>query len=174
MLELRSPDGADAAAVLAYIRALSKEAYRYLNHPPAFFEAMTLDVERAFLEGCAAHRKNVLIAASLDGLVIGTTNISIHAASFSPHCAELGLGVLEPYRKMGVGRLLMETLIEAANAVGVWNLHLRVRTFNAPAIALYESLGFRRVGVLEAVAELPDGLADEYMYQRIGSGPASR
>jgi [ribosomal protein S18]-alanine N-acetyltransferase len=168
-VDLRSPDAADGAAVLSYIRSLSKEAFRNLNHPPEFFEAMTEEAEAAFLESCAKHPKNFFIAAFLDGKVIGTTNITLETATFSPHCAELGLGVLEPYRQRGVGRLLMDALIDNAEKNGVWNLALRVRTFNAPAIALYDSLGFRRVGVLRQIAELPDGLADEYVYQREGS-----
>ncbi|HVH42419.1 MAG TPA: GNAT family N-acetyltransferase [Labilithrix sp.] len=171
-VELRSPDAADASAVLDFIRALSREASRNINHPPEFFEAMTVEAEASFLESCAAHPTNFFIAAFLGAAVVGTANISTSGASVSRHCAELGLGVLAMCREKGLGRRLMETLIENAQQNGVWNLQLRVRTFNEPAIALYDSLGFRRVGVLQRVAHLDDGFADEYVYQR--EGAASR
>jgi ribosomal protein S18 acetylase RimI-like enzyme len=169
-LTLRSPELDEAASVLEYIRELSRDAARNLNHPASFFESMAESDERAFLESCEKHPKNFLIAAYLEGgRVVGTTGITQSAPTFSRHTAELGLGVLAPYRKLGVGRVLMDVLIEQAQANGIWNLLLRVRTFNAPAIALYESLGFRRVGVLNRVASLPDGLFDEYLYQREGN-----
>lgn len=62
-------------AVLSYIRELSKEAARHLNHPPTFFEAMSEEAERTFLDGCAAHPQNFFVAAFLDSRVIGTANI---------------------------------------------------------------------------------------------------
>lgn len=167
-LELRSPAPGEAPAVLSYIRELSREASRNLNHPPAFFDAMTEAAEAAFLESCAAPPKSFFIAAFHGDRVVGTASITTSGATFSAHCAELGIGVLEPYRRRGVGRILMTALIENAEAVGVWNLTLRVRTFNQPAIALYESLGFVRVGTLCRVAQLPEGFADEHVYQRAG------
>jgi ribosomal protein S18 acetylase RimI-like enzyme len=168
-VELRSPDVAEAPELLSYIRALASEASRNLNHPPEFFEAITEEGEAAFLEACATHPKSFLLAAYVDGHVVGTTNLTAASATFSPHCGELGLGVLASHRRKGVGRLLMEALIENAEKVGVDNLLLRVRAFNAPAIALYEALAFRRVGILYRVARLPDGFADEYLYQRAPS-----
>lgn len=168
-VELRSPGAPDAGAVLDYIRALTREAHRNLNHPAEYFEAMSLESEAAFLQSNVAHPKNFFIAAFLGSSpqrdVVGTANIAIDAGSFSGHCAELGLGVLSSQRSKGLGRLLLQTLITTARDNGIWNLRLRVRTFNEPAIALYESLGFRRVGVLHRVAKLEDGYADECVYQ---------
>jgi len=166
---LRSPRLDEAAIVLDYIRALSRDAARNLNHPASFFESMKVEDERGFLEMVAQHPKNFLIAAFVNGEVVGTAGITQSAPTFSRHCAELGLGVLAPYRQQGVGRILMDAVIENATQLGVGNLLLHVRTFNAPAIALYESLGFRRVGILYRVAKLSDTeFADEYVYQREG------
>jgi len=61
----------------------------------------------------------------------------------------------------------MEKLIATCAEVGITNLTLRVRTFNQSAIHLYERLGFRRVGTLHAIVELPEGFADEHVYQRV-------
>ena len=57
----------------------------------------------------------------------------------------MNLAVAPAYRRQGIGKALMEALL--------WELSednhcltLEVRASNAPAIALYENLGFRQVG----------------------------
>jgi ribosomal protein S18 acetylase RimI-like enzyme len=58
---------------------------------------------------------------------------------------EVGLGVSVSYRRHGVGRTLLERLIDKAAEDGFPALSLSVSPLNF-ARALYESLGFRRVG----------------------------
>jgi ribosomal protein S18 acetylase RimI-like enzyme len=52
------------------------------------------------------------------------------------------VGVAEWCRRQGVGRLLMRFLIEQAGLRGFGSVSLDVATDNAPARALYDSLGF--------------------------------
>ena len=165
---LRSPERDDAPATLAFLRLLARESSRYLNHPPSFFDALTDDAQATFLANACAHPRNVMIAAWLDGAVIGTADVTCSGSSFAAHVGEVGLGVLAPFQRLGVGRALTDALIAAATAAGITNLLLRVRTFNEPAIRLYEQLGFQRVGTLIGVACLPDAVADEHVYQRVG------
>ena len=56
-----------------------------------------------------------------------------------------GIGVVPEARRRGIGRLLMEELIALAPPV----VTLEVLEQNAPAIALYEMLGFERTRILE-------------------------
>jgi GNAT superfamily N-acetyltransferase len=56
-----------------------------------------------------------------------------------------GLGVVPEARRGGVGRALMEAVLEGAPPV----VTLEVLEQNEPAIGLYESLGFERTRVLE-------------------------
>jgi len=46
----------------------------------------------------------------------------------------------------GIGRRLLTTLLDHARAVGAESVLLEVRVDNDPALHLYESLGFRRLG----------------------------
>ena len=50
------------------------------------------------------------------------------------------------YRRQGVAAALVETLVDELKAKGNHCLTLEVRASNAPAIALYEKLGFVQVG----------------------------
>lgn len=168
---LRSPRATEAAACLAYIRALTRESFRNLNHPPAHFDDMPEEIEASFLASIAAHPRNFIVMAWLDGAIVGSMNVAQSSATLCEHVAELGIGVLAAYHHQGLGRILMDRLVHVATANGLTHLTLRVRTFNAPAIALYESLGFFRVGTLVGVARLPEGLADEHIYERIAAPP---
>ena len=56
------------------------------------------------------------------------------------------LAVHPDYRRLGIGRTLMEEMIFRAVFLGAVRMTLEVRVSNRPAIALYESLGFRREG----------------------------
>ncbi len=75
-----------------------------------------------------------------------------------------GMGVAPGRRRGGLGRALMVSLIEQARRRAVREIVLEVLEQNTPAIALYESLGFRRFRMLDVwllEAPLPAGPARE-------------
>lgn len=55
----------------------------------------------------------------------------------------------------GIGKLLIEALIQKTGREGVGVLHLEVRQSNAAAIALYEKMGFVRDGLRKNYYEAP-------------------
>ena len=61
-------------------------------------------------------------------------------------CYVDNVAVFPEARRQGVGRKLMEALLQAAAAWGGEFLSLEVRPSNLEALALYRGLGFREVG----------------------------
>ena len=59
----------------------------------------------------------------------------------------VAVGVRGPYRRLGVGELMMIRSIEIAKAWGSRSITLEVRVSNFAAQALYEKYGFKKVGV---------------------------
>ena len=59
----------------------------------------------------------------------------------------MNVAVHPDYRRKGIARELVTGLMNALVEKGVKSLALEVRVSNAPAIALYEQLGFRQVGL---------------------------
>ena len=51
------------------------------------------------------------------------------------------------YRGSGIGRRMLEELLECGRKLGATDFTLEVRVGNEPAIKLYESLGFVREGI---------------------------
>lgn len=67
----------------------------------------------------------------------------------------LKIAVGEAYRGRGYGRALAEDLMDEGRRQGFCAFTLEVRAGNAPAIHLYESLGFRSAGVRKDFYERP-------------------
>ncbi|HWV37439.1 MAG TPA: ribosomal protein S18-alanine N-acetyltransferase [Vulgatibacter sp.] len=59
----------------------------------------------------------------------------------------LNVAVDPAHRRRGIARILMAELLERGRAGGLSMATLEVRRSNEPALALYEALGFRNVGV---------------------------
>lgn len=108
----------------------------------------------------ATHRKEGrLVARAAGRSVVGWTALS----SWSGRDVYSGVVWESVYvaaaaRGRGVGRALLEALIPAAEAAGIWTLLAGVQAENAASLALHESVGFRRIGVQERVARDANGV----------------
>ncbi len=90
----------------------------------------------------------------------------------SPRSVYRGVGAVSIYvasihLRRGVGRTLLEGLIQAAERAGFWTLEAGIFPENQASVALHESCGFRLVGVRERVGQMPDGRwRDVALYER--------
>jgi ribosomal-protein-alanine N-acetyltransferase len=85
----------------------------------------------------------------------------------------LTLAVAPSHRRRGLGLVLIEAAAGLALGLGAEALFLEVADDNAPAIALYESAGFERVGRRRGYyAKGRRTPADAFVYRRaLNSGP---
>ncbi len=93
---------------------------------------------------CLADREVVLsLVATVDGAVAGyTVNWVV-----PPEVYIGNLAVAPEFRRQGIGRLLLTTILANGRGHGCTVAHLEVRVSNQAAITLYESMGFWRVGI---------------------------
>ena len=100
----------------------------------------------------AAHRRDCRFVARLDGRVVGWTALARYSSrEVYAGVAWESVYVDEAARGRGVGRAVLETLIPASEASGVWTLIAGVQAENAASLALHERVGFRRIGVQERI-----------------------
>jgi len=93
-----------------------------------------------------------LLLASFDGQVAGCAGLR----PLSPEIAEVKrVYVRSAFRRKGLGKALIESVIAAARIIGYRKLRLETASFMEGAQALYRSLGFVRI---EPYEEIPDAM----------------
>jgi ribosomal protein S18 acetylase RimI-like enzyme len=127
----------DAASYREALDSVCKER-RYL----AGVAAPSLKLTKAFVEGNIAKGYPHLVAIH-DGRVVGWCDaIPGDSKMGLGHVARLGMAVQEAYRRQGIGRRLLDTVIERARRIGIEKIELGVYASNKAALALYQGAGF--------------------------------
>jgi ribosomal-protein-alanine N-acetyltransferase len=87
----------------------------------------------------------------------------------------LNICIRSDLRGAGVGRKLMDFLLERARDEYMQEVFLEVRPSNAVAIRLYETLGFTRIGVRKSYYQATSGREDALVYKlELGPKEASK
>ena len=79
------------------------------------------------------------------------------------------IAVRPDVRRQGLGRAVVEALLDRARSLGVTDVYLEVRLSNEPAIALYRALGFDVVGTRKNFYKQPN--EDAYTMHRHEDAP---
>lgn len=103
------------------------------------------DTRTFVLHGIA--RGDVHLAAMLDQTVVGWCDIRRGFFASRAHRGILGMGLLPHVRGRGFGKRLLLAALDRAWATAFTRIELDVYVDNAPAIALYEKVGFAREGL---------------------------
>jgi len=141
-----------------------------VRHGTASFEEEAPDVAEL------ARRRDVVRDAGLPHLVARQGGIVVgfaHAGAFRPrpayrHTVEGSVYVAPDAQRRGVGRRLLEALIDAAAIAGKRQMIAVIGDpgANRGSVALHTSLGFRRCGELEGVGFKFDRWLDILLMQR--------
>jgi ribosomal-protein-alanine N-acetyltransferase len=107
-------------------------------------------------EDALARPENIYVVAEQDGHIAG------YAGSWGVfgETEITNVCVDEEYRRRGIAGKLIDFLVEEAQSKGVEVFFLEVRQSNTAAIKLYESRGFKNIGVRKNFYERPreDGM----------------
>ena len=112
--------------------------------------------------------RHPVIVAEVEGAVGGWGSLN----RFNPrpaydHVVDLSVYVERTWRGRGVGRALLQALIERARALGYHKMVLAAFPDNRAGMALYERTGFTRVGVYHEQGQLDGRWVDVVVMERL-------
>jgi ribosomal protein S18 acetylase RimI-like enzyme len=153
------------AADLPAFRTLRLTALR--DHPEAF--ASSYEEESVLdLAGFARFIPATPPAAAFGGFVadrlVGSAGLFVQDRPKLRHKGRVvGVYVQPAHRGSGLGRALLDAVIQAARDAGLVLLELSVTRGNDPAQRLYESLGFRAYGLERRALRVRDAWYDDVL-----------
>jgi len=116
-------------------------------------------------------RHPVYVAIAKDhpeDMVVGWSSLNVYNPRPAyQYVADFSVYVEREWRGKGVGRRLLEHLIEQARALGYHKMMLSTFPFNASGLALYERMGFSQAGVFHEMGQLDGRWVDTLIMEKL-------
>jgi L-amino acid N-acyltransferase YncA len=115
----------------------------------------------------AGHLKDCRFVAERENEILGWAALS----PVSGRCVYAGVGEVSVYvsakaRGLGVGRRLLNALIESSEGAGLWTLQAGIFPENQASIAIHKQCGFRMVGRRERIGKMNGLWRDVLLLER--------
>ena len=134
----------DAEEMLEYVDQVAGETDNLTFGQGEF--KMTLEEEQDFIEKQLNSDRELMLIARKSDEIVGQINMNGNLKERLAHKAEFGVTVRKEYWGLGIGRILVEMMLEYAREQGIKKINLAVLADNQRAISLYEKLGFKKEG----------------------------
>ncbi|WP_207386012.1 GNAT family N-acetyltransferase [Legionella gresilensis] len=106
------------------------------------------------------------VLAIAEGKIIGWCDITSLDRPIFAHRGVLGIGILAPYRRMGIGSQLIKTALDKAQKKGLTRIELTVREHNQTALSLYKKFGFEIEGIHKK-GVFVDGIYEDLIFMAL-------
>jgi L-amino acid N-acyltransferase YncA/protein-tyrosine-phosphatase len=119
----------------------------------------------------ASHRPDLRFVATDSERVAGWVAGWVAAGAVSDRCCYGGVVEHSVYfhpqqRGKGIGRLLLNTLIQTSEQAGIWTIQTGIFPENHASVALHQACGFRIVGQRERLGQLNGTWRDVLLLER--------
>ncbi|MDD9147181.1 MULTISPECIES: GNAT family N-acetyltransferase [unclassified Sporolactobacillus] len=165
MAVIRKMTAADTEAFLRFNRILGDEA-KYMpfagNECPNAAAPM-----HKRLKETEKSVHSAWFAAEHDGQLIGFTAVLGDGREQIRHRARTVTAVLQAWRRLGYGRLLLEKAESWAKENDIFRLELTVMSVNRPGMLLYGTAGYQVEGTRKAAVVLDGKRVDEFYMAKL-------
>lgn len=129
-------------------------------------ETRTEEERRQWL--AAKGERHPVFVAESDGAVVawGSLNPFNARRCYDP-VADFSVYVARERRGTGLGRAMLQHLLDAARTLGFHKLVLATFPFNTAGVGLYKRLGFRRVGIYREQGQLDGRWVDILIMEKL-------
>lgn len=153
---LRSARVEDAKTLLEYLKVTAVETPFLLREPEEAI--MTEEQEIAYIRAMEQDPASLTLLAFIDGEHAGNCGLlSLGNKTRVRHRCGMGIALYQKFCDVGLGKIMIETVINAAKEIGYEQMELEVVEGNDRAKHVYESLGFKEFGVRPHALKYKDG-----------------
>ena len=160
---LRLAEDSDAEMLLEYLKATSAETPYMIREPEEVRTSVEEEIE--FIRRNRENPRALHLLAFVDGVFAGS-------CSFAPtserirlqHRCNMGISLYRESWGQGVGTALVGEILAGAKAAGFEQMELDVVATNAPAIALYQKMGFETTGNVPHAFKYRDGTYADFLF----------
>ncbi|MQQ30123.1 GNAT family N-acetyltransferase [Streptococcus mitis] len=166
-LLIREAEAEDAAELVTFLNCVSLETdFTSLDGDGIL---LTSEEMAIFLNKQASWDNQITLLAFLNDKIAGIVNITADQRKRVRHIGDLFIVIGKKYWNNGLGSLLLEEVVEWAQASGILRrLQLTVQTRNLAAVHLYQKHGFAIEGRQERGAYIEEGeFIDVYLMGRL-------
>ena len=163
---LRNARPEDSADLIKYLKTTSAETPYLIREPDEI--TITEEKEKQFIQAKIDAERELMLVAFIDGKHIGNCSLmSIAPYKRYSHRCDVAIALYKEYYGRGIGKAMLQTVLDVAKSVGYEQAELEVMAENKDAIATYEKLGFEKFGTFPDNMKYADGsYVDAYWMMR--------
>lgn len=163
---IRNAEPKDAEDLIKCLKTTATETPYLMRNPQEI--NLTLEEEVEFINGRKEAKGSLLLIGEIDGNHVGNAScMPLGGFERYAHRCSVAIALYQKYWGLGLGKIMLGTVLEKAKEMGYEQAELEVVTTNTNAIALYEKLGFQSYGTQKHSMKYPDGsYADEYLMMK--------
>lgn len=135
----------DAEQIIDYSKILFASTDQVLTELQEY--TITVEEEKTWIKNFNANPNALLLIAELEQQIVGMLFFVTNTKKKNAHTGEFGVNVHPKFQAIGIGRALIETLLEwARQTEQIEKVFLQVFATNSNAIRLYQRMGFKEEG----------------------------
>lgn len=164
---IRKPKESDAEEIIRYSKKLFKESDQLLTTLEEYNK--TIEEQAAWINDSLNNPTKLILVAESDGKLVGLLFFATMGRAKVAHTGEFGVSVDKEFRSSGIGRSMVEQLIQwALGNPKIEKIFLQVFASNTRAIKLYTEMGFLEEGRhVKAVKQMSGAYTDIVQMYRL-------
>lgn len=165
---LRNAEISDADELIKYLKITTGETPYLIREPGEV--CLTREQEESFIKNRIDAKRELMLIATMEGKHIGNCSLmSVGSYKRYSHRCEIAIALYQNFCGYGIGKIMMQTILDLAKNIGYEQAELEVISENKGAIALYKMLGFEKYGSFPRSMKYTDGkYADaDWMMKRL-------